>query len=71
MTRDDVIQVFGPYVVGDAIMIGAHVQVSVEDFVALFGESDGTYESLCMVDETKGLGYRSFFDRCKDEGILN
>lgn len=62
---------FAPVLIGgDALRLSRYVQVPVDDFVTLFADADPTYESLCAVDEAKRLGYRAFFDRCKDAGVL-
>ena len=71
MTRDDVAELFKPLLIGDAIRISRYVQVAVDDFADLFSEAEPTYESLCSVDETKGLGYTPFFARCKDGGLFD
>lgn len=46
------------------------VSIKVKDFVQIFSEIEKpNYENL--LEPGRSLGYKSFFDKLKDDGILN
>ena len=57
----------------DSLNIGKHSYVSVDFFANLFKDvSDSpTYDELVTIDSENNYGYRDFFDKCREEGILN
>lgn len=54
----------------DAIKICPNQYVSIATFMELFGASELSYVSLVARDAGQ-MGYKTFFDRAKDDGILS
>lgn len=70
MTVEDVQRIFR---VTDLLILPNGSQVSVDFFAnTLFkgAPSDPTYDDLVEIDGGR-MGYISFFDQCKEQGILN
>ena len=70
MTADSVRELFGVF---ETIHIRKNITVNVEDFARLFADAseNPTYDELVNIDIENGYGYKPFFDKCKEEGLLN
>lgn len=69
MTRETVLSVFAPAIIGEEIALGNGVTVAVDTFAALFADAEPTFASLSQADA--GIrGYADFLERCKAQGIL-
>ena len=70
MTKEDVIRIFGT----EHIKLSSTTNVSAEDFLNIAGfselSSNPSYQEFIDFDNGE-LGYKSFFDECKEQGILN
>jgi len=68
MKEEDVIRVFGEA----TLLLPSGSTVPAFVFAQLFKDagSDPTYVNLVDLDGGK-LGYKDFFDKCKEQGILN
>ena len=46
--------------------------VTAEKFAELFSESSDnpSYQELINIDEQNNYGYKKFFDKCKEEGLI-
>lgn len=70
MTKNDVLNVFSDYIIGDNILVGkGDALIKVDDFVSLFQDVPITYNDLVAADGGN-LGFKGFFDKCKVEGVL-
>jgi hypothetical protein len=69
MTADNVCTVFG---VTDTIKLNETSVVEVDVFAALFSAASEspTYDELVAIDGGI-MGYKPFFDQCKENGLLN
>lgn len=65
------IATFYCYIRGDELMLASNMVVDVSKFQELFAEVvNDSYATYVQIDELNNYGYKSFFDRCKAEGIL-
>jgi len=70
MTIEDVKKLFND---DDTITIENNAKVRVDKFAELFSEanSNPSYQELVDIDEKNNYGYKNFFDKFKNEGILS
>jgi len=53
----------------EAIDLDDDADITIEDFLYLFGDAELTYESL--INHPKARFYKANFDEWKEKGILN
>jgi len=61
--------IFKDFIVGNHLQLNEVVFVNINTFSSIF-KGAKTYEEFIEIDNGK-KGYKEFFDKCKDEGILN
>ena len=57
------------YISGEYLIVGYNTSVLVRDFLGFFGDTEFGLESLKNRDGGK-LGYTAFFERLKNDGVL-
>ena len=71
MTISDVLNVFASHIIANDLFLPDGSMVDVEDFAEMFKEVSNptSYEEYMQIDG--GIkGYKFFFDKCKEEGVL-
>ena len=69
LTEDKVKQMF--LLDGDTIVLPNNAVVAVSKFAELFSQVGDNPSYDDFVAENKGKGYLSFFDSCKEKGLIN
>lgn len=68
---DEIKNVFSKYIKGDCLYLSDNRYIEVKRFCDLFKNiKEVSYKELVRVDDGK-MGYTSFFDKCKDDGIIH
>jgi hypothetical protein len=67
-------RIFGEYITFDGeqeiLRLDETTTVPVEMFEHLFEDAETDYASLVAFDALHGRGYKTFFDKCKERGVL-
>jgi len=75
MTKDEVKIIFAPKIKGNNLQLLDGCIVDIEKFAIRFANTPANYSDLLYANgyvdaDNQGMGYKPFFDQCKEEGIL-